>query len=110
MLDAFALLLFQKLFWYNYLKPYEESQVIRQCLIQYLADCNTETSAYGMYEMRQSPTDWIVEQQKKANAVLCVCNREFFEDWSSPSLDHNPKVVYIQFHTVSRGFAEEPAR
>ena len=34
MLDAFALLLFQKLFWYNYLKPYEEWQVIRQCLIQ----------------------------------------------------------------------------
>ena len=72
---------------------HEESQVIRQCLIDDLADCNIEASAYGMYEMRQSPTEWIVEQQKKANAVLCVCNREFFEDWSSPSLDHNPKVV-----------------
>ena len=46
--------------------------------------------------MRQSPTDWIVEQQKKANAVLCVCNCEFFEDWSSPSLDHNPKVTLKQ--------------
>ena len=110
MLDAFALLLFQKNYSGIILKPYEESQVIPQCLIQYLADCNIETSAYGMYEMRQSPTDWIVGQQKKANAVLCVCNREFFEDWSSPSLDHNPKVVNILFHTVSTGFAEEPAR
>ena len=79
-LDASVLLLFQKLS--SCLKPYEESQVIRQCLIDYLADCNIETSACGMYEMRQSPTDWIVEQQKKANAVLCVCNREFLRTGS----------------------------
>ena len=75
---------------------HKEKQVILQCLIANLADCNIVASAYGTSQLRESPTEWVVEQWRRANAVLCVCNREFFQDWSDdamPYFDHTPKVV-----------------
>ena len=72
-----------------------ESQTILQSLIADLRSFNVETSAYGTDQLRQSPTDWIVERHAEADVVLCVCNREFLDDWNdtAPDFDDSPQVV-----------------
>ena len=76
---------------------HDETHVILHFLVNKLADFNVEAFAYEMCQLRQPPTEWVVEQRRRADAVLCVCNREFWEDWNHETttsyFDHTPKVV-----------------
>ena len=77
------------------------SELESHTILQYLVGDLTASprgiipTAYGMDQLRLSPTEWIVQQHREASAVLCVCNREFFEDWSdfSTSDTYNPKII-----------------
>ena len=72
-----------------------DTKAILQTLVADLSKYYIETWVYGNDLLRLSPTDWVVERHGMASAVLCVCNREFLEDWSdtAPYLDDTPRVV-----------------
>ena len=75
-----------------------ETQVILQCLVGDLSASpyGIKASTYGMNNLRQNQSEWIVDWHTKANAVLCVCNQEFFEDWTDTDTfaDNNQRVVH----------------
>ena len=78
----------------------QETRTILQCLVSDLTSYSIESSTYGMSQLRQNQSEWVVEQHEKASAILCVCNQEFFEDWTntfadgkSDFADCNPLVV-----------------
>ena len=77
--------------------PELESQTIMQCLVSDLSESSygIESSTLGMGQLRQNPYDWIEEWHGKASAVLCVCNKEFLEDWTDAvaDVDSKPQVV-----------------
>ena len=63
--------------------PDAKGRVIKQALITHFRD------NYGIFsnipELRgpqQNVQDWIVEQHETANAVFCVCNKYFYEEWN----------------------------
>ena len=72
-----------------------ETHTILQCLVSDLtaSSYGIESSTYGMSQLRQNQSEWISERHRNAYAVLCVCNQEFFEDWTSTFPDSNPQVV-----------------
>ena len=74
----------------------KDSQAIRKHLVRDLTEYNIESAMYGMDMLRQSVSEWIETWHGKASAVLCVCNREFFEDWTGGcnGTDSNPQVVH----------------
>ena len=64
--------------------PEEESKVIQQLLIHDLS------SKYGIHvtpsEMgRGNLPKWVESQCRDATAVLCVCNKAFFDEWEQPN-------------------------
>ena len=75
-----------------------ESLAIIQSLVGDLSASphGIESTAYGIDQLRLSPTEWIVERHRDASAVLCVCNKEFFEDWNDlmvSHVDYSPQIV-----------------
>ena len=63
--------------------PDAKGRVIKQALVTHFRD------KYGIVsnipELRgpqQNVQDWIVEQHETADAVFCVCNKYFYEEWN----------------------------
>lgn len=75
----------------------QEARTILQYLVRDLTESPycIESSTYGIGQLRQSLSEWMVERHREAKAVLCVCNREFSEDWTETCADINssPQVV-----------------
>lgn len=77
--------------------PDEEARTILQYLVNNLGESpyGIESSTYAIADPRQSQCDYVEEWHGKASAILCVCNQEFFEDWTDAFLDvdGSPRVV-----------------
>ena len=71
----------------------QETRAILQCLVSDLTSYSIESSTYGMSQLRQNQSEWVVEQHEKASAILCVCNQEFFEDWTNTFADSNSDLA-----------------
>ena len=88
-----------------------------QTILRYLVSDLTaspyciESSTYGIGHLRQSLSEWMVERHREANAVLCVCNREFFEDWTGtcPDTDGSPQVVRTLKHLFEGDLQRMPS-
>ena len=79
---------------YSLRTPVEDKKCILQCLVK-------EISNYGICSLtldtecpRTNFYDWIAENYEKVNAIICVCNKYFYEDWNQTvDRDHSFPLV-----------------
>ena len=53
---------------------------------------------------KQTVVDWITERYEQANAVFCVCNKEFSDDWESDSTGVHCSDSAIAIRTLRKLF------
>ena len=76
--------------------PQLETQTIMHCLVAVLRkDYYIESQIPDLHLPRENIFDWIEEHHEKADVVLCVCNKYFYEEWNqTANLENHLKVVY----------------
>jgi len=76
--------------------PQLETQTIMHCLVAVLRkDYGIASQIPDLHLPRENVFDWIEEHHEKADAVLCVCNEYFYEEWNqTANLENHLKVVY----------------
>ena len=68
--------------------PEEKQDLIRYNFIPKLESHGIKTLSHDFTCIKESVPLWLESEIKKATAVLCICNKEFKEDWESS--DPNP--------------------
>ena len=63
--------------------PEKKQDLIRTQLISGLHAYGIETRSHDLTCIKENPSLWLEREIINATAVLCVCNREFKEDWES---------------------------
>ena len=84
--------------------PEIERKAIQQSLVFNLRDqYGIVSHAPELRNEKHSLYDWITEHHERAHAVLCVCNRYFYEEWNTEANpETNPSVVYL-FKSLFKG-------
>lgn len=89
--------------------PEEQQDMIRRDFIPKLESNGIKTLSHDFTCIKEGPSSWLEREISRATAVLCVCNREFKEDWegckpSSPSsLPLVQSLKHLIFATVHQG-------
>ena len=63
--------------------PEKKQDLIRTQLISGLHSYGIDTRSHDLTCIKESPSLWLEREIANATAVLCVCNKEFKEDWES---------------------------
>ena len=89
--------------------PEKQQDWIRRDFIPKLQSEGIKTLSHDFTCIKESPSLWLEREISKATAVLCVCNREFKEDWegckptSPTSLPLVQSLKHLILATVHQG-------
>ena len=89
--------------------PVEQQEWICRDFIPQLESNGIKTLSHDFACIKESPSLWLEREISKATAVLCVCNREFKEDWegckptSPTSLPLVQSLKHLILATVHQG-------
>ena len=61
----------------------EDKHLILQLLVSDLQKYGVETKSHDITCIRESLSQWLEREIGQADAVLCVCNKEFKQDWEN---------------------------
>ena len=67
---------------YSLRTPVEEKNCILQCLVKEISNYGIRSLTPETERPRTNFYDWIEENHPKADAIICVCNKYFYEDWN----------------------------
>ena len=75
--------------------PNTDGKIIRQTFITEFKDkYQIDTKSPELCGPQENIYDWITEQHERADAVFCVCNKYFYEEWKQlADLGSNPPIV-----------------
>ena len=76
--------------------PEREQALIRTNLISELESCRIKISSHDLTCIQGGPSAWLECETKKATVVLCVCNKEFKDDWEGRSEASLPLVQSLR--------------
>lgn len=81
--------------------PEKDQELIRHQFIPELQSYEVKVQSHDFACIKESPSQWLENEISKATAVLCVCNREFKNDWESrESNTHSLPLVPSLKHLV----------
>ena len=82
--------------------PKKKQTIINRHLIAELCSYGIETKSHALTCIRESLSLWLEREITSANAVLCICNKEFKEDWEaeSRSAANSLPLVWLLRHLV----------
>ena len=69
---------------YSSRAPEKNQEMIRNHLLSELQSYGIEARSHDLTCIKTSPSLWLEREITKATIVLCVCNKEFKEDWECP--------------------------
>ena len=75
--------------------PNTDGKIIRQTFITEFQDkYQIDTNSPDLCGPQENIYDWITEQHERADAVFCVCNKYFYEEWKQlADLGSSPPIV-----------------
>ena len=76
--------------------PETKQDLIRTQLISELHSYGIDTRSHDLTCIKESPSLWLEREITSANAVLCICNKEFKEDWEAKSLSAANSLPLVQ--------------
>ena len=87
--------------------PEMEQELIRCKFIPELQAYRVKVQSHDFACIKESPSQWLEREIAKATAVLCICNREFKNDWesresSAHSLPLIPSLKHLVHATVQQ--------
>ena len=76
--------------------PEEKQDFIRSNFIPKLESDGIRTLSHDFACIKESPSSWLEREIAKATVVLCVCNKEFKEDWEGRNPNTASSLPLVQ--------------